>query len=87
MQTFVVIYDIFDKKRLYKVRKIVYSYATSGQKSALEVHLDKNGMQSLISELVNVIKDDDKVNIIKVSKPILLGRGDTIEYQNGIVII
>jgi CRISPR-associated endonuclease Cas2 len=87
VQTFVVIYDIFDKKRLYKVRKIVYSYATSGQKSALEVHLDKNGMQSLISELVNVIKDDDKVNIIKVSKPILLGRGDTIEYQNGIVII
>ena len=37
MENFLVAYDIFDKKRLPKVKKVVYSYALGGQKSALKL--------------------------------------------------
>ena len=38
MKQYLVIYDIYCAKRAYHVRKLVYSYAISGQKSALEVY-------------------------------------------------
>jgi len=51
MHCFIVAYDVFDTKRLPKVKKIVYSYAIGGQKSALEVLLDKNSMHQLLDEV------------------------------------
>ena len=63
MKTFIIAYDIFDTKRLSKVKKIAYSYALGGQKSALEAPLDKTLMNSLLKELEGVLEDKDKVNI------------------------
>ena len=87
MKTFIIAYDIFDTKRLQKVKKIAYSYALGGQKSALEAPLDKTLMNSLLKALEGVLEDKDKVNIIKVSKPILLGKALVIEYKNGVIIV
>jgi CRISPR-associated endonuclease Cas2 len=87
MKTFVIAYDIFNLKRLKKVKKIAYSYALGGQKSALEAPLDKTLMNSLLKELEGILEDEDKVNIIKVSKPIVLGKGVTLEYKNGVIIV
>jgi len=88
MQNFIIAYDIFDTKRLLKVKKIAYSYALGGQKSAVEAPLDARFMKTLVKELKNIIKDDDKVNIIRVSSPILLGKATNISYEkNGVVII
>ena len=39
-RNYLVCYDIADKKRLAKVRKVAYSYALGGQKSAVEAPLD-----------------------------------------------
>jgi len=44
-------------------------------------------MNSLLKELEGVLEDKDKVNIIKVSKPIVLGKGSTLEYKNGVIIV
>ncbi len=41
MKHFIIAYDIFDTKRAYHVRKLVYDHALGGQKSALEVPLKK----------------------------------------------
>jgi len=87
LKNYIIAYDIFDKKRLQKVRKIVYSYALEGQKSGREAPLDANLMKSLIRELLEIIDDEDKVNIIKVSESILLGKAKNITYQNNGVII
>jgi len=76
MHNYIVAYDILDKKRLPKVKKVAYSYALGGQKSALEAPLDVKLMKSLVKELEALIEDSDKVNIISVAKdPILLGKG------------
>ncbi len=88
MSDYIIVYDIFDAKRLYKVRKIAYSYALEGQKSAIEAPLDRTLMKTLVRELLEVVEDEDKINIIKVSDAILLGRAKQINYEhNGLVIV
>ena len=87
MQTFVVLYDIFNMKRLGKVKKIAYSYALGGQKSAVEAPLNKSLTHTLLQELTKVLKKEDKVNIISVSKPIMLGKAKSIEFQNGMIVL
>jgi len=87
MKNFIIAYDIFDNKRLRQVKKVVYSYALGGQKSAIEAPLNSILMKILVKELIEIIKDEDKVNIIKVSEPILLGKAKAITYKNNGVII
>lgn len=88
MQNYIIAYDIPDKKRLPKVKKIAYSYALGGQKSAVEAPLNGNLMKSLVQELSNIIEDDDKVNIIRVNQsPILLGKAKSITLNNNGIII
>jgi len=85
---FIIAYDIFDTKRAYRVRKLLYGYALGGQKSALEIPLTKDELQSLIAELEPLIKGDDKVNIIEVDEmPLLFGRADIVEYDRGVIIV
>ncbi|MEA1892882.1 MAG: hypothetical protein U9N33_09240, partial [Campylobacterota bacterium] len=69
------------------VKKIAYSYALGGQKSAVEAPLDAKLMKALVKELETIIEDEDKVNIIKVSEPILLGKATQISYKNNGIII
>lgn len=89
MKNYIIAYDIADKKRLSKVRKISYSYALGGQKSALEAPLNATLMKEFVGELEKIIKDNDKVNIIRVNKnPILLGKAHSIEFiNNGIILL
>jgi CRISPR-associated endonuclease Cas2 len=89
MKNFIIAYDIPDKKRLPKIKKIAYSYALGGQKSAVEAPLDGNLMKSLVKELETLLEDDDKVNIISVANnPILLGKAKNIVFEkNGIIIL
>ena len=86
---YLVCYDIADKKRLSKVRKIVYSYALSGQKSALEAPLNKKLLGELILKLNGVIdKKVDKINIIPFSKePLIFGKGDFLDINRGVLVI
>ncbi len=87
MTNYIIAYDIFNPKRLPKVRKVVYGYTLEGQKSALEAPLNRNLMKSLVAELLEIVQEEDKINIVKVSNPILLGRAKTVEYKNSGVII
>lgn len=89
MNNFLIAYDIFDPKRLRKVKEIVYSYSIGGQKSAIEAPLDKQSLKMLLTELAPHIEQEDKINIIKViGEPILLGRASHISYEkNGVIII
>ncbi len=81
-------YDITSDKRLAKVRKLIYSYALGGQKSALEVPLDKKSLKELVEKLKPLIHNNDKVNIIQVEEDALLfGRADMIEYDKGVIIV
>ncbi len=89
MSDFIILYDIFDTKRLPKVKKVSYSYALGGQKSALEAPLDKPSLKELVTKLKTLIEEDDKINIIKIlSDPILFGKAKHISYEeNGVIII
>lgn len=89
MHNYIIAYDITDKKRLPKIKKIAYSYALGGQKSAVEAPLDVKLMKSLVQELETLLEDDDKVNIIRVSKnPILLGKAKNVVFEkNGVIIL
>ncbi len=85
---FIIAYDIFDTKRAYKVRKLVYEYAMGGQKSALEVLLNKAELKEIIEKIKPLLKDDDRVNILEVEEmPLLLGRADVLAYDKGVIIV
>ncbi len=86
---FLIAYDIFDGKRLTKVKRVAYSFSLGGQRSALEAPLSQSFMQLLILQLLNVTKKEDKLNIIKfLDEPILLGKAKHVAYENkGIIII
>ena len=89
MSSFLVAYDIFDIKRLPKVKRVVYSFSLGGQRSALEAPLTHSFMNGLVKQLLNLTKEEDKLNIIKfLDKPILLGKAKHIAYENkGVVIV
>lgn len=75
LKNFLVTYDITNERRAYHVRKLVYSYAMSGQKSALEVLLDNKELKELLKLLKILITDDDRINIIEVDDRINIIEG------------
>ena len=88
MKYYLICYDIFDKKRLARVRKIAYSYALGGQKSALEAPLNNNYLQELVNKLKSEIKPEDKINIIEISNnPLCFGKANYIEFDKGVIIV
>lgn len=88
MNQFLIAYDIFDTKRLPKVKKIAYSFSLGGQRSALEAPLSQSYLKILVSQLLDLIKDNDKINIISFhGAPILLGKSQHVNYENKGVII
>jgi CRISPR-associated endonuclease Cas2 len=88
MQNYLICYDIADKKRLAKVRKVAYSYALGGQKSAVEAPLSKKHLKELVKKLQNLIRENDKINIIAFKdEPLCFGRADFIRYEKGVIIV
>lgn len=89
MKNYLISYDIFDDKRLAKVRKTVYGYALSGQKSALETPLSHRYMTNLVYKLAIHCENEDMVNFIcYINEPIHLCKASPIHRtKNGIIIV
>ena len=88
MKHYIVAYDILNDKRAVKVRKLVYSYALGGQKSALEVPLKQKELKEFVKQLEPLLSDEDRVNIVEVEeKPLLFGKADVIGYDKGVIIV
>ena len=88
MKHYIVAYDILNDKRAVKVRKLVYSYALGGQKSALEVPLNKKDLKEFLALLEPLLSDEDRVNIIEVDEePLLFGKADVLAYDKGVIIV
>lgn len=89
MKLYIVAYDITDKKRLYRVRKVAYSFAFGGQKSAVESYLSPKMLASLQKQLLRQMDiEKDRVNIIEVAKEaILLGKAKQLPFDKGSIIV
>ena len=88
MKHYIVAYDILNDKRAVKVRKLVYSYALGGQKSALEVPLKQKELKEFVKQLEPLLSDEDRVNIVEVEEePLLFGKADVIGYDKGVIIV
>lgn len=88
MNTFLIAYDICDRKRLYKVAQLVYAHALGGQKSVLEAPMSKSELNSFISKLLDLTKKEDKINIIPIqSNPLLFGKASFVTYDKGVIIV
>ena len=88
MKHYIVAYDILNDKRAAKVRKLVYSYALGGQKSALEVPLKQKELKEFVKQLEPLLSDEDRVNIVEVEEePLLFGKADVIGYDKGVIIV
>jgi len=88
MKRYIIAYDICNPKRLYKVAKILYANALGGQKSVLEIPLSKQELKPIINQIKQIIKKEDKVNVIPIEDhPILLGKAKSINYEKGVIII
>ena len=68
MHNYIIAYDIFDIKRLRKVKNIAYSYALGGQKSAVEAPLDSTNLKQLVRELKSIIEDDEQFYVYFLSE-------------------
>lgn len=86
---YIVAYDIREPKRLAKVRKVAYAYAFGGQKSALESYLSKKLLDELVIKLRPLIKDEDRINIIKVAAKdnIMLGIAKQLPFDKGTILL
>jgi len=88
LKHYIVAYDISSPKRAVLVRKLVYLYSMGGQKSSLEVILDRKNLKGLIKELKPILKKGDSINIIEVdSNVISFGKVDKLNYDNGVIIL
>jgi len=85
MKNYIVAYDILDVKRAYRIRKLVYDYASGGQKSALELLLSRNELKELLRLLKPLLADEDCVNIIEVF--MLFGKADVLKYDKGVIVV
>ncbi len=87
-KNYLIAYDIANKKRLAKVRKVAYGYALGGQKSALEAPLDAKTLKELVEKLQKLIYENDKINIIEFEgEPLCFGKADFIRYDKGVIIL
>jgi len=88
MKDYIITYDIFNPKRAYKIRKLIYSYAFSGQKSLLELILNRRDLKDILKLLKPLLEDNDAINIIEIEKnPMLFGKAKNLKYDNGVIII
>jgi CRISPR/Cas system-associated endoribonuclease Cas2 len=88
MKQYLVAYDIFCVKRAFQVRKLVYSYTMSGQKSALEILLSKKELKEFSVLLEQLLGKGDSVNILEVDDEVMLfGKADRLNYNRGVVIV
>lgn len=87
-KNYLLCYDIFDEKRLYRIRKISYPFALGGQKSALELPLTRKEAKTLLAMLEAKITPEDKINLIEVEEqPRYLGKSKQIHFQEGMIIL
>lgn len=89
VKNFLIAYDVFDPKKLTKIKKKAYSVSIGGQKSALETLLSYTEARKLFLSLQNSIDTkSDKINIVEVEKePIYLGvRPQIIIIRETIII-
>ena len=88
MREYVIAYDIFEKKRLKDIHRIVADYSLGGQKSSYEAKLDKDSMKTLVNRLLEYMHSADKVNIVEIKGvPLLLGRAVRMQrVKNSFVI-
>jgi len=88
MKKYLIGYDVINHKRRNKIRKIAYSYAFGGQKSAVEALLSKKEVFEVARKLSAVMNlEDDSVHIIGVKKFLYLGKAKEIKFENGDIII
>ena len=89
MRDFLICYDIAQPKRLKKVAKYLYGYALGGQKSALEVPTDAKEVKKIATKLEGLIKPKvDRVLIVEiVGEPMVLGRGNFVKYEEGVIVV
>ena len=87
-KSFLVAYDILSPKRAVKVRKLVYSYAIGGQKSALELPLKKEELKRFLTQIAPLFEEEDRLNIIEVEEEVLFfGKADLLVYDEGVIIV
>ena len=65
---YLIAYDVTDNKRRYKIRKIAYSYAFGGQKSALEADLNKKEIFELAKKNYELAKQSNLKEKIESSE-------------------
>lgn len=88
VKKYLIAYDIADKKRLSRVRKVAYAYALGGQKSMLEAPLSDKTLKELVKRLEKLIRDNDKINIIEYAgEPLCFGKANYIDYDKGVIIL
>ncbi len=65
-----IIYDIADDKRRYKIAKILEGYGVRVQLSAFEVWISKNSMTNMMEKLEKIRKKEDNIRVYNLDKKI-----------------
>ena len=63
----VIIYDIADNKKRYRLSRLLEGYGERVQKSAFEARLSNSKYNKLISEIDKLINDTDYVRAYKIT--------------------
>ena len=68
MHFFLLIYDIADGRRRYKISRILEAYGKRVQFSAFECWLDSNQYKQMICSINKFSENDDNIRIYNLSK-------------------
>lgn len=86
--TVLVIYDISDNPRRYRVNKLLRGYGTRVQRSAFECVLSNRKYNKLIGSIERIISEGDLVRIYKLTENTevrIWGDTGRIEYDDFLI--
>ncbi len=66
METWLVIYDIRNERRLHKIAKIMERYGVRVQKSVFEMMCDEKAITRMRNEAKSILKEEDSLIIINL---------------------
>lgn len=66
MEKYLIIYDIIDNKKRYRLVKVLEGFGVRVQKSAFETMLTKDKLKSLISKCKKYVAEEDSLRIYRI---------------------
>ncbi|MDE2389235.1 MAG: CRISPR-associated endonuclease Cas2 [Betaproteobacteria bacterium] len=86
---YLIAYDIYDPRRLYRVRRYLTGYKVGGQKSVFEIWVTPAELRDIRARLGELMDKEDRLHILSLDprmKPRCYGNGSTFTARHFCIV-